>query len=123
MRLLILALIGALFVVFQTKNAFACSDSESCIRQLNEKIIHIERKISQLEAENRALSSRIAQALNASNAIRYTIIGQGQRCPSGWRRLGIIGVIMLNKDYGNNVGVGGAFNSGWTWTHPTLCGR
>ena len=45
-------------------------------------------------------------------------------CPAGTTDRGSVGIIMNNSDFGNCSavgGVGGAFNSGWTWCHPRLC--
>ena len=49
------------------------------------------------------------------------LVAGTEKCPTGSNQLGLVGVIMRNQDYTNNVGGGSPFSNGWTWTHPILC--
>lgn len=76
-----------------------------------QQIDELQSRVSQLE---RILSSR-------TDAARLLLL---DRCPDGWRELGDVGLIMVNRAYANNpFGRGGAHNGGWTWVHPKLCER
>lgn len=74
--------------------------------------------IEQLQTENQALKNELLTQISRR---KMTWVRSGEGCPEGSNTLGAIGVIMHNSQYGQNVGQGGRFNEGWTWTHPTLC--
>jgi len=73
------------------------------------------------------LSWRVAAQSSLFPAISGDLSFQGMctlapTCATGWTDHGYGGVILNNHHYGlNPFAAGGAFNGGWTWTHPRIC--
>ncbi|MFB0713684.1 hypothetical protein ACEU59_21360 [Buttiauxella noackiae] len=88
---------------------------------------NISSRIDKLENEGSALSSKTttleSDLAQEKASLRYIFVENSVNCPQGWNSQGVIGWIMRDSDYANNVGNGGRFNTGWTWTHPKLCKR
>jgi DNA-binding FrmR family transcriptional regulator len=107
-------------------------------------------RAAKVDAQVKALSSELEQAkgalsaLQQAHAVTAQVAGSASAaigaeraaikhifasqhtggCPAGFTDKGFVGLIMHNDVYAaNNMGGGGAFNEGWTWTHPKLCQR
>ena len=98
------------------------------ITSLNNQIAALATQIGNLVTSGASERIRVDQLTALSEgekgSLAYTIVPNSTNCPTGWSRLGTIGVIVQNSDYPTaNLGQGGAFNDGWTWTHPNLCKR
>ena len=88
---------------------------------------NISNRVDKLEASSFELSAKTLSLENDSNkekvALKFVVVTNAENCPDGWTSQGVVGWIMHNPDYSNNVGKGGRFNDDWTWTHPRLCKR
>lgn len=106
-------------------NARITSESVAALLRQQIKGEILEEIKSQFNADFSALRMDVGgidQKVNKLNVdIKYTIVNNIEKCPVGWVDQGVIGVVMQNADYKNNLGNGGTYTEGWTWTHPRLC--
>ncbi|MGO7337722.1 hypothetical protein [Rhizobium leguminosarum] len=91
---------------------------DSAVQALTGTAKQLQVDVNTLRAENTTLKADLISQIAKR---KFTWVRGNEICPEGSQRLGTIGVIMINNDYGNNLGTGGPFNPGWTWTHPILC--
>jgi hypothetical protein len=70
---------------------------------------------------NQQIASLQAQVNDLKNATKY-VFAQSTTCPTGYKLIGSIGIIIPNNTP-NPFVRGSAFNSSWYWIHPTLCER
>ncbi|TBY54537.1 hypothetical protein E0H59_13710 [Rhizobium leguminosarum bv. viciae] len=91
---------------------------ETAIQAVTSTAQQLQDSVNALQTDNANLRAQVTREIAKR---KQTWVRNNEACPEGSQRLGTIGVIMLNGDYINNIGNGGKFNEGWTWTHPVLC--
>jgi chromosome segregation ATPase len=68
------------------------------------------------------LSTRSTGLRKDLDAGTQYILGPKEGCPSGWKKIVNIGVIVGRADVSKSpFNAGGDYGSGWEWTHPDVC--
>lgn len=71
---------------------------------------NISNRVDKLEASSFELSAKTLSLENDSNkekvALKFVVVTNAENCPDGWTSQGVVGWIMHNPDYSNNVGKG-----------------
>lgn len=84
---------------------------DSAVQALASSAQQLQADVNALRTDNANLKVELTNQIAKR---KFTWVRSNETCPEGSQRLGSIGVILLNNDYGNNLGVGGKFNDGWT---------
>ncbi|PYE82190.1 hypothetical protein [Pseudoroseicyclus aestuarii] len=125
-KLILTAVIAALPAVSATAQASRCASADDCARQAGsalERALQLGPDAGQELAALRDRVSRLERLLEQERqAVQFTVT-RGDTCPEGWVSYGRIGWLWDSSDRNANFARGGAFNDGWDWVHPRLCGR